>query len=119
MTTPIYLVLVTCPTDAAETLAQTLVEKRLAACVNIVSQIKSIYRWNSPTPAPANNADATTTEICKDVESMLIIKTAQSSYESLCAGILEIHPYELPEIIAVNPEQGHAPYLDWIVAATG
>ncbi|MGH8506622.1 MAG: divalent-cation tolerance protein CutA [Stenotrophobium sp.] len=119
MSTPIYLVLVTCPSDAAEALAETLVEQRLAACVNIVPQIKSVYRWTTPQPASEKTAGARTTEICRDAESLLLIKTAQSRYESLCAGILALHPYELPEIIAVNPELGHAPYLDWVLAATG
>ncbi|HWU68650.1 MAG TPA: divalent-cation tolerance protein CutA [Stenotrophobium sp.] len=119
MSTPIYLVLVTCPTDAAESLAEALVEKRLAACVNILPQIRSVYRWSTPQPATSQAAERKATEICKDAESLLLIKTAQNRYEALCAGILALHPYELPEIVAVNPERGHAPYLEWVLAATG
>ncbi|MGH8461982.1 MAG: divalent-cation tolerance protein CutA [Stenotrophobium sp.] len=104
MSTPILLALVSCPPDTAEALAEMLVREHHAACVNIIPQLRSVYRWNDT--------------LQKDSESLLLIKTAQTRYDALCAAILAHHPYELPEIIAVNPQQGHAPYLDWVLGAT-
>ncbi|MGH8456727.1 MAG: divalent-cation tolerance protein CutA [Stenotrophobium sp.] len=104
MSTGILIVLVTCPPATVDALAVSLVSERLAACVNIIPQVRSIYRWK----------DA----VQKDDESLLVIKTAADRYETLKAAILARHPYELPEILAVNPAHGHAPYLDWILAST-
>ncbi len=103
MSTPIHLVLVTCPPESAVALAETLVRESLAACVNIVPKISSVYRWEG--------------EVKHDEESMLIIKTAARNFESLRQAILLNHPYELPEILAVNTAEGHAPYLDWVLKA--
>lgn len=94
------LALVTCPPAAAEGLAAALVETRVAACVNLVPGLRSIYRWQ----------DA----VQRDDESLLLIKTSAAQFEALKAEVLQRHPYELPEIIAVKVDAGHAPYLDWI-----
>lgn len=103
MSTPIHLVLVTCPSDSASALAEILVRENFAACVNIVPKINSVYRWEG--------------EIKHDEEALLIIKSAAANFESLKQAILLNHPYELPEILAVNPAEGHAPYLEWVLKA--
>jgi periplasmic divalent cation tolerance protein len=95
---------VTCPVEVAETLAGALVEEGVAACVNVLPQIRSVYRWNGA--------------ICRDDEALLLIKHRSDGFEALCAAVLARHPYELPEIIAVDLDRGHPPYLDWLLAAT-
>lgn len=95
------LVYCTCPTaDAGQKIADALVGERLAACVNLVPGLRSTYRWKN--------------EICRDDEVLLLIKTRGAHFERLKAAILELHPYELPEVIAVPVSAGHTPYLDWI-----
>lgn len=88
---------------AAEQLATLLVEQRLAACVNIVPNVRSIYRWKD--------------KIEHGSEYLLIIKTTTSRLEELETTIKAQHSYELPEIITVSIEQGLPEYLDWITAA--
>jgi periplasmic divalent cation tolerance protein len=94
---------VSCPVDAADALAQGLVESRLAACVNLVPRVVSTYRWNEA--------------VQRDDEALLIIKTRADRFDDLRIAVLARHPYELPEIIAVDVTAGHAPYLDWILAS--
>lgn len=103
MSTPIHIVLVTSPVEAAATLAEALVREHHAACVNIVPKITSVYRWQD--------------KVQRDDEALLIIKAPAADFEKLKLAILALHPYELPEIIAVNPTEGHAPYLDWVLSA--
>ena len=90
-----------CPDRAvAESIANHLVEHNLAACVNITSEVTSIYKWEGQK------------EMAK--ERLLLIKTANSCYDALEAAIKQLHPYELPEIIAVPLERGEPHYLSWI-----
>ena len=89
---------------AAERLADSLIEKRLAACVNILAPCRSVYRWK----------DA----VQHDEEHPMLIKSTTDSYPALEAAIRAGHPYELPEIIAVPIERGLPAYLDWIAAET-
>lgn len=99
------LVLCTCPTeDIATPLARQLVDEHLAACVNLLPQMRSIYRWQG--------------KIHCDAEVLLLIKTATERLDQLKQRLLELHPYELPEIIAVNIDSGLPRYLDWIVRET-
>jgi len=96
----------TCPDQAtAERIAETLVDERLAACVNLVPGLTSIYRWQG--------------QIQRDAEWLLIIKTRRTVYSLLEARLRELHPYEVPEIIALPIQAGLAAYLDWIVDSTG
>lgn len=81
-----------------------LVTERLAACVNVIPKMCSTYRWNG--------------EVRQDEESLLIIKSTAQRFAALKQAVLNMHPYELPEIIAVNLIDGHVPYLDWILAST-
>ena len=90
---------------AAERLAESLIEKHLAACVNILAPCRSVYRWK----------DA----MQRDEEHPMLIKTTAERYAELEAAIRAGHPYELPEIIAVPVERGLPAYLDWVVAETG
>ncbi len=95
------LIFCTCPDQTcAEELATTLVDERLAACINVLPGIRSIYHWEGK----RETAD----------ETLLLIKTHHRAYPELERRIRELHPYELPEIIAVPVENGLPAYLDWI-----
>lgn len=97
------LALVTCPPEQAETLATVLVDARVAACVNIAPTIRSVYRWQG--------------KVQCDNESLLLIKFPSSGFEALRQQVLAAHPYELPEIVAVDIQQAHTPYLQWVLDA--
>ena len=100
-----YLVLCTVPDEeVAERLAKGLVGARLAACVNVVPAIRSFYRWEG--------------EVRDDAELLLVIKTHPDRYAALEAWLLDAHPYDVPEVIALPIEQGWARYLGWITAET-
>jgi periplasmic divalent cation tolerance protein len=90
--------------ESAEKLAALLVERRLAACVNILAPCASVYRWQG--------------EIQHDEEHPLLIKTVQDRYAELEASIRANHPYELPEIIAVRIADGLPAYLQWVESET-
>ena len=99
------IVLNTCnSTEIASLISETLVTKKLAACVNIVNGIESVYQWQG--------------KIEHDKEILLIIKTRQSLFSKVQNAIQELHNYELPEIIAVSIEAGEKHYLNWIQSAT-
>jgi len=95
------LVFTTCPdAEAAERIAQALVNEHHAACVNILPIAKSVYRWKGQVESAA--------------EHLLIIKSMTRAFDNIRRCILELHPYELPEIIAVPVANGHPDYLAWI-----
>ena len=103
MTDPVLLCYCTCPDDAsAARLAEALVEERLAACVNRLPGVSSTYRWEG--------------KLSTGVEVLLLLKTTAARFEALKTRLLELHPYALPELIAVPVERGHAAYLDWVRA---
>ena len=89
--------------DLALKLATGLVEERLAACVNVVSPVRSIYRWKE--------------KVCDDREMILMIKTAAHLFTDVRDFIRENHTYELPEIIALPVAAGEERVLDWITAS--
>ena len=89
---------------AAERLAGLLVEKRLAACVNILAPCRSVYRWQGA--------------VRHDEEHPMLIKTTAERYPALEQELRAGHPYELPEIIAVPIERGLPAYLQWVAAET-
>jgi periplasmic divalent cation tolerance protein len=89
---------------AAERLAESLVEKRLAACINILAPCRSVYRWKGV--------------VQHDEEHPMLIKTSAERYAELETAIRGGHPYELPEIIAVPIERGLPAYLDWVAGET-
>ncbi|TFH02293.1 MAG: divalent-cation tolerance protein CutA [Calditrichales bacterium] len=97
----ILIVHCTCSGDAeAKRISRKLVEKRLAACCNIIPGVTSIYSWEG--------------KIEESQESLLLIKTTLKNYEQLEKEIKMIHSYAVPEIIALNAETGSTAYLDWI-----
>ena len=101
MPMPALLCFSTCPDAAtAERIATALVEERLAACVNILPGLRSVYRWQGQVEA----AD----------EVLLLIKTSAETYPTLQARLTALHPYELPELLAVEPATGLPAYLDWV-----
>ncbi len=95
------LVLCTCPShEEAKKMARMIIGQHLAACVNLVHSVTSIYSWKD--------------RIAEDNEIMLLIKTTQQGYPALEQAIINHHPYDTPEVIAVGIEQGSTKYLDWI-----
>jgi periplasmic divalent cation tolerance protein len=95
------IVLTTCPDAAcAERIARALVEEGLAACVNILPSMRSIYKWKGKIE------DAT--------EQLLVIKSAVARFPAICDRLRSLHPYELPEIIAVPIVEGLPEYLAWL-----
>ena len=98
------LVLTTCGSlEEARRIAQTLVERQLAACVNIAPQIESVFRWQGKVETAA--------------EWLLVIKTTAEAFDRVRQTLSELHSYELPECIALAIEDGSAAYLDWIGAS--
>lgn len=101
----VLLVLTNLPDRAAAVaLARALVERRVAACVNVLAECTSVYRWQD--------------RVDEATETPLLIKSTDAAYPELERTIRELHPYELPEIVAVPLSLGLAGYLDWVVAQT-
>lgn len=86
--------------DTGRSLARVLVKEELAACCNIVPGLTSIYRWEG--------------KIEEDSEHLLLIKTNRRTFPSLEKRLKELHPYDVPEIIAVNVEEGNHDYIKWV-----
>lgn len=97
----ILVLLCTCPADAADRLAETVVGEGLAACVNRIDGVQSVYRWQGA--------------LERGVESLLLIKTAATQYAALAQRLRTLHPYTVPEIIALPVAAGAADYLDWVL----
>lgn len=95
------LVLTTCPTEqVAKKIAEQLVKEKLAACVNIIPNITSIYSWEN--------------ELQCETEIQLVIKTTSEKFTRLNDRINELHPYDVVEVIALNIQQGDNHYINWI-----
>jgi len=106
MKSDLRLVLTTCGSlELAEKLADALVERRLAACVNVLPQVRSTYRWLG--------------KIERSDEVLLFIKTAETELARMETAIREISGYELPELLAVEITGGSADYLSWVAASIG
>jgi periplasmic divalent cation tolerance protein len=88
--------------EKAAAIARILVEERLAACVNLVPAIRSIYRWQDAVQDAA--------------ETLVIMKTTYGCAEALRVRLVELHPYEVPEVIALSVTDGHGPYLAWVAS---
>lgn len=90
--------------DTAEELARALVDERLAACVNIIAGVRSVYRWEG--------------QVHEDDEVLCLAKTRPDLLPALCARVETLHPYDVPEILAFEVAEGSAAYLDWLEAET-
>lgn len=90
--------------EKASEIARTLVTEGLAACVNLVAPVRSIYRWKG--------------EVCDDEEILAVIKTTRDRFDALRERLVALHPYETAELIAMPVEAGHPPYLSWVAAET-
>lgn len=101
----ILVVFCTCPDEqTARALAAGLVEEKLAACVNVLPGIRSIYRWQG--------------EVQDDSEVLMVVKTTQPKLDRLAQWLKQHHPYELPEVIALPVSGGLPGYLDWVAQET-
>ena len=97
----VCVVFVTAPDrEVGARLAQALVGERLAACVSVVPGVSSIYRWKG--------------EIQQDAEVLLIVKTTRARCEALATRVRDLHPYDLPEVLALPAVGGSEAYLDWV-----
>ena len=100
MTNGIVILVTTGSEAEAETIARALVEERLAACVNIINPIRSIYRWEG--------------KVADDREWLLVIKTQSQRFAAVEKKIQALHSYQVPEVIALPILQGSTPYLHWL-----
>jgi periplasmic divalent cation tolerance protein len=98
------VVLITAPRENAHHIARHLVENRLAACVNILPEVHSTYHWEG--------------EVHSDTESLLMVKTTTQLFEAVSSTVREIHPYSVPEIIALPITAAYDGYLRWISEQT-
>ncbi len=96
----VRLVFCNCTVDEAPELARRLVREELAACVNIISGVTSVYRWEG--------------ECCEDEEATLLIKTTDDSYDEFKEALRSYHSYEVPEIVAVEPRDVDDAYAGWV-----
>jgi periplasmic divalent cation tolerance protein len=97
----VRVVLVTAPEpDTAARLARTLVEERLAACVNLVPQVRSIYRWQD--------------QVEDGSETLMVIKTRAERCEALASRVGELHPYDVPEVVELSVAGGSEEYFKWV-----
>ena len=100
------VVLVTAPdTATAEALARDLVKERLAACGNVVPGLTSIFEWDGAVQV--------------EEEALLMLKSTREQAEALTGRIVELHPYEVPEVLVVPVESGNAAYLEWVTKNVG
>ena len=102
----VLIVLTNCPdVDVADRIAHALVEQRLAACVNRLAAVQSLYRWQGA--------------LERAEEVPLLIKTTVTRYAEVEAAIRGLHPYEVPEVLALEVTKGHGPYLSWLDESVG
>jgi periplasmic divalent cation tolerance protein len=105
MSADILIALCTCPDAAlADHIAETLVGEGLAACVNALPGVSSVYRWQG--------------EVQRDAEVLLLIKTTQARLSGLTDRVRQLHPYDLPEVIAIPVSGGLPDYLQWVITCT-
>jgi periplasmic divalent cation tolerance protein len=99
------LIFITCPNERiAERISESLLKKKLVACVNMVPKIKSVYWWEG--------------KIERSRETLLLIKTKDELFNPVKKEVIKLHPYEVPEVVCVKIRKGHEKYLNWIKEAT-
>jgi periplasmic divalent cation tolerance protein len=91
--------------EVADRIGAALVEERLAACANLVPGVSSVFRWKG--------------EVHRETEILVVLKTTASRLGDLRRRLVELHPYEVPEVIALDVREGHPPYLEWVRAEVG
>src|SRR5688572_3381794 len=102
----VVTVLTTTPSaEVADRIGTALVEERLAACANLVPGVKSVFRWKG--------------ELSREAEVLVVLKTTAARLGDLRRRLVELHPYEVPEVLALDVREGHPPYLDWVRAEVG
>ena len=101
----VRVVNVTIPMEKAEEMARAIVEKRMAACVNIIPGLSSYYWWDDKVKSAA--------------EAMLVIKTTPAKVDELAAFVKEHHPYDVPELITIPIAEGLPEYVSWIIDEMG
>jgi periplasmic divalent cation tolerance protein len=100
--TETVVVLVTAPTaEKAAEIARALVEEKLAACGNVIPAVRSIYRWEG--------------KVQEDSEALLVLKAPRKRLQELADRVVQLHPYELPEVVGLPIEGGSEKYIDWII----
>ena len=97
------IVLCTVPPQESERIATALVEHKLAACVNLIPGLRSVYRWKGA--------------VANDPETLMMIKTLATRLDALRERIVELHPYDVPELLTVEPSQVSTRYLGWLSGA--
>jgi periplasmic divalent cation tolerance protein len=104
--TNIRIALTTCPSlDVARDLARAIVDARLAACVNVVPGLTSIYRWQG--------------EVQESSEVLLMMKTTAEHLPAMMDAVRQLHSYDVPEFLALNVESGNPRYIDWLFTSVG
>ncbi len=98
------VVLCTAPVESAESLAFSLIEARVAACVNLLPKVRSVYRWKGA----VESAD----------ETLLVIKTGDETLPALMERVTALHPYDVPEIVALEVHEANARYVEWVDSTT-
>jgi periplasmic divalent cation tolerance protein len=99
----VVAVLTTAPTaEVAERIGTALVEERLAACANLVAGVSSVFRWEG--------------KVSREAEVLVVLKTTAARLNELRRRLVELHPYDVPEMIALDVREGHPPYLEWVRA---
>ena len=100
----VRIVFVTCPPGNGPKLLRQLIEERMVAGGNIVSGVRSLYRWKD--------------EICDEPEEILLMETSSDRVDAMVARARELHPYEVPKILAFSPREGPLDYLGWVITET-
>ena len=99
----VVAVLTTAPSaEVADRIGSTLVEEKLAACANLVPGVSSVFRWKG--------------QVSREAEVLVVLKTTGARLSELRRRLVELHPYEVPEMIALDVREGHPPYLEWVRA---
>ena len=102
----VVVVLVSVPSvDKGAEIGRLLVEEKLAACANLLPAMRSIYRWQGA--------------VQDEQEALLLVKTTGAGFDALRARVVELHPYETPEVLALPVQAGHLPYLEWLRSSVG
>ena len=98
----IVVIMTAANSEEAERIAEALVDARLAACVQVLPEIRSVYRWKG--------------EVARDTEVLLLAKTVRAKFDKLEQAVRAIHSYETPAIVALPVTAGSEPYLNWLVS---